>query len=139
MFAPYEVPPHIPENCRFRWQTKQFRVIIHSKIVFTPCPKVFQLLPLHLTPATSPFRQVDSLTPNHPTLMLQIPKPSWSAMPHCLSHTLKTHKTEQILFYYSSMTLQSSHHHLLQRLQTLQIFSLHHICIILIASLQDSL
>ena len=43
VFAPYEVPPRIPEYCPFRLQTKQFHVIFHTFSPSIPAPEIFVL------------------------------------------------------------------------------------------------
>ena len=58
--CPYEVPPHIPEYCPFRLQTKHFHITLHTLSPSLPIP------PLHLTPARLPPPHFYRLTPNHP-------------------------------------------------------------------------
>ena len=118
---------HIPEQCPFRLQTKQFMSS------FTPFLKVQIFLPLllYFSPANSTFLQTD--TQSSPFLCFKCPKPPQSATPHHLSHchTLNP-KGIQNLTTLSILQRHSTHprstspsYALLSLSRTMQIFHLH--------------
>ena len=96
MFA--QVPPHISEYCPFRLQTCYSSHTLPKSSC--PCPHI-SLLP-HPYPCKT--------TPNHPRT-LKMSKPSQSAMPYHISHTMNTQKSAPILTeaaFYLSRTLPTS-------------------------------
>ena len=68
--CPYEVPPHIPENCPLRPQTNHFHVIIHTFSPSLPIP-LFTSHPCHLHLSTGRHPIIHAPTLQMPKLVLQ--------------------------------------------------------------------
>ena len=111
-----EAPPHIPEHCPFRVQTKRFHIILHTFIPSLP-PSTRTSHPCHHHISTGRH-------PIIPTLTFHMPKPPQSTPHHHLINTLYTQKTVQIHTAFPILQRHSahpSHHHPFCPLQTLQI------------------
>ena len=92
----YEVSLHIPEHSP---EHSANRAVSYHTHTHTPSLHAPTCLPYHLHISTG----------RHPTLTFQMPKPSQSATPHHLSHTLNTQKTTKPHFaFFPSSTLHIS-------------------------------
>ena len=114
-----EAPPHIPEHCSFREQTKCLHIILHTFIPSLPAP-TYSSHPCHHHISTGRH-------PIIPTLTFHMPKPLQSILPHHLI-ALNPQKTVQIYTPFHIIQRHSahpSHHHPFRSLQTLQIRFLH--------------
>ena len=111
-----EAPPHIPEHCPFRVQTKHLHVILHT---FIPS------LPPSTCISHSCHHQISIVRhPIIPTLTFHMPKPPQSTPPHHLIDALYTQKTVLIHTAFPILQRHSahpSHHHPFRPFQTLQI------------------
>ena len=114
-----EAPPHIPEHCPFRVQTKRLHIILHTFIPSLP-PSTRTSHPCHHHLSTGGH-------PIIPTPTFHMPKPSQSTTPHHLIDdlidALYTQKTVQIhtafpILQRHSYSAHPSHHHLFRPLQT---------------------
>ena len=84
-FSRNEAPPHIPEHCPFRVQTKRLHIILHTFIPSLP-PSTRTSHSCHHPISTGQH-------PIIPTLTFHMPKPPQSTLPHHLINALYTQKT----------------------------------------------
>ena len=117
------VSPQIPEYRLFRMLTNHCHIMLHTfcmSLAFPP--PTFHTCHLHIS------------TDRHPiiyTLMLQMPKPPKSAMPHHICHTPVYPKDCTIphcAFYPSATLFTSISPSLLRPILAMQIFNLHRPC-----------